>query len=193
MGIFDNVSHFLENQIDDFLKKNPHLELQAMDEKLLEQERETDRLLMDLKLRLQGVEVKIRNTAQEIKRWHDRIEKAKASGRLDLVQPALAHEAELLRSGNQLWGQMEILRDRGLQTEELRQKIQQQRQEVKVKLEQARSQSARTASQPNPSSNPWVGSWSTQAASNSPIDPLEKKFAHWEAEEELQRLKRNLE
>ena len=70
MGLFDDVSQFLETRIDEFLKNNPHLELQALDEKLFEQERESDRLIVDLKSRLQGVESQIRTTAQEIKLWH---------------------------------------------------------------------------------------------------------------------------
>ena len=55
MGLFDDVSKFLETQIDEFQKNNPHLELQALDEKLAEQQRESDRMLSDLKSRLQTV------------------------------------------------------------------------------------------------------------------------------------------
>ncbi len=192
MGLFDDVSQFLETRIDEFLKNNPHLELQALDEKLFEQERETDRLLTDLKSRLQGVESQIRITAQDIKLWHTRIEKAKAARRLDLVRPAEEHEAKLLREGNQLWGQMELLRDRITQTEELYLKIKAHRQELKAKLEEVRAQ--RQATNPTAASsgaNPWMGSWSTQAAPSS-SDPLDREFAKWEAEEELQRLKRNM-
>ncbi len=190
MGLFDDVSQFLEQRIDEFLKNNPHLELQALDEKLFEQEREADRLIIDLKSRLISVETQIRSTAQEIKIWHSRIEKAKAANRPDLVQPAQAYEAKLLRSGNQLWGQMELLRDRIAQTETLAQKIKQQRQEVKVKLDQVRSASPTSTS--TSTANPWVGSWSTQVASNPSIDPLEREFSNWEAEEELQRMKRQM-
>jgi uncharacterized protein (TIGR04376 family) len=192
MGLFDDVSQFLETRIDEFLKNNPHLELQALDEKLFEQERETDRLVTDLKSRLQGVESQIRTTAQDIKLWHTRIEKAKAARRLDLVRPAEEHEAKLLREGNQLWGQMELLRDRITQTEELYLKIKTNRQELKIKLEEVRTQrQAASATTSSATANPWVGSWSTQAAPSS-SDPLDREFAKWEAEEELQRLKRNM-
>ncbi len=191
MGLFDDVSKFLENQIDEFLKNNPHLELQALDEKLAEQQRESDRLLVDLRSRLQTVEFKIRETAEEIKRWHTRIEKAKKAGRNDLVVLAEAHEAELLREGNQIWGQMELLRDRIPQTEKLALQIQQRRQELKVKLEEARSQ--RAASRTADSPNPWRNSSTVKAMPKMPTDPLEKKFASWEAEEELQQMKRKLD
>jgi uncharacterized protein (TIGR04376 family) len=190
MGLFDDVSKFLENQIDEFLKNNPHLELQALDEKLAEQQRESDRLLVDLRSRLQTVESKIRETAEEIKRWHNRIEKAKKAGRNDLVVLAEAHEAELLREGNQIWGQMELLRDRIPQTEKLALQIQQRRQELKVKLEEARSQRAKS---PTEAPNPWRESTNVKATPTMPKDPLEKKFASWEAEEELQQMKRKLD
>ncbi len=196
MGLFDDVSKFLETRIDEFLKNNPHLELQALDEKLFEQERETDRLVVDLKSRLQGVESQIRITAQDIKLWHTRIEKAKAARRFDLVQPAEDHEAKLLREGNQLWGQMELLRDRITQTEELHLKIKTNRQELKAKLEEVRAQrqaaNATNSSSTPSTQNPWVGSWSAQASPSNPIDPLDREFSKWEAEEELQRLKRNM-
>lgn len=186
MGLFDDVSKFLETQIDEFLKNNPHLELQALDEKLAEQQRESDRLSSDLKSRLQTVEFKIRETGQEIKRWHLRIEKARKAGRNDLVILAEAHESELLREGNQVWGQMELLRDRIPQAEKLALQVQQRRQELQVKLEEARSERATARS--SSAANSWLNMNPTAKTSS---DPLEKKFALWETEEELQQLKRN--
>ncbi|MBE9029873.1 TIGR04376 family protein [filamentous cyanobacterium LEGE 11480] len=200
MGLFDDVSQFLENRIDEFLKNNPHLELQALDEKLREQEVETMRLVGDLKARQTIVEQDIMKTAQEIKRWNGRISKAKAAGRQDLVEPAQAHEAMLLRQGNQHWGQMELLRDRITQTQTVQKKIHQQRQELQVKIEQAKAARAAAAAQTaaqtanSASSQPqsaWSGTWSTAATPRS-MDPLESEFAKWEADEELEQLKRNM-
>lgn len=195
MGLFDDVSQFLEDRIDEFLKNNPHLELQALEEKLYQQEQETGRLLADLRSRIQQVEQKIRETAQDVQRWHVRIEKAKAANRRDLAEPAQAHEASLIRTGNQLWGQMELLRDRVKQTEELQKKIQGQRQEVKAKLAQVQAQqAAQQAAQPNPAPNAtWKATWNQIPRMNvNPADPLEKQFQNWEAEEELQQLKRKM-
>ncbi|MGI0492133.1 TIGR04376 family protein [Alkalinema pantanalense CENA528] len=195
MGLFDDVSQFLEDRIDEFLKNNPHLELQALEEKLYQQEQETGRLLADLRSRIQQVEQKIRETAQDVQRWHMRIEKAKTANRRDLAEPAQAHEASLIRTGNQLWGQMELLRDRVKQTEELQKKIQGQRQEVKAKLAQVQAQqAAQQAAQPNPAPNAtWKATWNQIPRMNvNPADPLEKQFQNWEAEEELQQLKRKM-
>lgn len=188
MGLFEDLSRFLETRIDEFLKNNPHLELQALDEKLREQERESNRLLLDLRGREKQVESQILAIAQEIQRWHVRIQKAQAAGRRDLAEPAQAHEASLIRQGNQLWGHMEILKDRINQTDQLLQKVKQRRQEVQAQLTQV--QAARSAQAQ--AQNAWTTTaWSTSYSPKAP-DPLEEKFAQWETEDELNRIKRNM-
>lgn len=190
MGLFDDLGRFLETRIDEFLKNNPHLELQALEEKLYEQEQETRRLLADLRLREKQVESEILTTAQDIQRWHERIEKAKAAGRKDLWEPAEAHEASLLREGNQKWGQMQVLKERIQQTEELQRKIQIRRQEVQRELQQVRATQAAQASQQ--ASQYWaVDGWNQSSASKA-TDPLEQKFQQWETQEELEEMKRKM-
>jgi uncharacterized protein (TIGR04376 family) len=197
MGVFNDVSQFLENRIDEFLKNNPHLELQALEEKLREQEVETQRLIVDLQTRQQQVERQILEIAQEVKRWHDRIAKARAANRPDLAEPAQVQEANLIRQGNQLWGHMEVLTDRLQQTQTVQQKINQQRQEVQAKVVQAKAARAAAQAAASPSSsqaayNPWAGSWSAASPPPPPMDPLEEKFAQWEANEEIDRMKRQM-
>ena len=187
MGLFDDLGRFLEDRLDEFLKNNPQLELQALDEKLREQEQETRRLLTDLRSREQQVQDGILSTAQEIQRWHMRIEKAKAAGRLDLAEPAQAHEASLLREGNQKWGQMEVLKERIKQTEELQRKVQVRRQEVQAELKQVQEARASQAAQR------WeVTGWNSSANYVKANDPLEKQFQQWEAQQELDQMKRNM-
>lgn len=187
MGIFDDFSKFLEDRLDEYLSANPHLELMAMEEKLREQEEETLKLMTDLKLKERQLQDEILAIAQDIQVWHARVEKAQAKGRLDLAQPAQEHEASLLRQGNQTWGQMEMLKDRIQQTQELQQKIQQRRKEVQAQVTQA--QTARTVSPAQPGS-PWSEPSSTDGSPSAA--QLEKQFQRWEAEEELEQLKRNL-
>lgn len=189
MGLFDDLGRFLESRLDEFLKNNPHLELQALDEKLREQELETRRLISDLRSREKQVESEILSTAQEIQRWHVRIEKAKAAGRMDLAEPAQAHEASLLREGNQKWGQMEVLRDRIKQTEELLPKIQVRRQEVKEELAQVQTARATQAEQRWASTTGW--NQSTNAFRDA-SDPLEQRFRTWETQEEIEQMKRQM-
>ena len=191
MGLFEDFSHFLETRLDEFLRNNPHLELQAILEQLQEQEQDTLKLISQLQLQEKRLQDEILSLAQDIQNWHARISKAEAAGRLDLAQAAREREAALLRQGNQLWGQMEGIKKRLVQTKELLRQIQQRKQEVKVKAAQVKA--SNTASQK-------TSNWDTigwnQGASYKTYsgvgDSLEEKFQRWEMDEEIERMKRNL-
>lgn len=189
MGIFDDFSKFLEERLDEFLRNNPHLELLVLEDKLLEQEESTLRLMTDLKQQEKQLQDEILGIAREIQLWHLRIEKAKAAGRLDLAEPAQNHEASLLRQGNQSWGQMEVLKERIKQTQELQQKIQVRRQEVQTKV--AAAQAARAAAKSTSTTETTIG-WNQAPTEGRNVTSLEQQFRRWEAEEELEQLKRNL-
>ena len=202
MGLFEDFSRLLETRLEEFLKNNPHLELQALEEQLREQEAETTRLLASLRIREKQLESEILTTAQEVQRWHVRIDKAKAANRYDLVQPAQEREAALLRQGNQLWGQMKGVKERISQTFTLNQKIKQRRKDVQVKVKEA--QQARAAAQAQAKAEATENQWKTSAwnqttsysfsnprSQHSP-DDLENAFSKWEMDEELESMKRNL-
>lgn len=190
MGLFDDLSQFLETRLEEFLANNPHLELQALEEQLREQEQDTLRLITDLQLQEKRLESEILAVAKDIQAWHARIEKAKASGRQDLANAAQEREAALLRQGNQLWGQMEGTKKRLIQSKELLSQIQQRRKEVKAKAEQVKAAQADQKA----SSRDTIG-WNQGAGYrtyNRATDPLEAEFQRWELDEELERMKRNL-
>jgi uncharacterized protein (TIGR04376 family) len=194
MGLFEDLSGFLESRLEEFLRNNPHLELQALADKLAEQEEEAIRLLGNLRLREKQLQDEILNTAQEIQRWHVRIEKAKNANRLDLVKPAEEREAALLRQGNQLWGQMELVKERIKQAIELQSQIKVRRQEIKVKLTEAEAAARATAqSEQFQTDQQWqtIG-WNQGFSSNTAADPLEQSFRRWEMDEELENLKRQM-
>ncbi|MEB3336379.1 MAG: TIGR04376 family protein [Leptolyngbyaceae bacterium] len=190
MGLFEDLSKFLESRLEEFLRDNPHLELQALEEQLREQELSTKQLLSDLRSQEKKLQDEILETAQEIQRWHVRIEKAKAAGRMDLVKPAQEREAVLLRQGNQFWGQMQGLKDRIVQAEALQKQIQARRQEVKVKAEQAAAARASARAEKDWSTTGWSQPRTTNAFSGA--DPLEEQFRRWETQEELEQLKRKM-
>ncbi len=198
MGVFEDFSSFLEARMDEFMRNNPHLELQALEEKLREQEAETIRLLADLRLKEKRLQAEVLETAQEVQRWHVRIEKAKAAQRLDLAKPAEEREAALLRQGNQLWGQMDMIKERIKQAIELQQQIQIRKQEIKVKVAEAEAQvkSARAAQSASQSEQQWqTTGWNrgyTSFGATGTADPLEKQFRQWETDEELENLKRQM-
>jgi uncharacterized protein (TIGR04376 family) len=189
MGLLEDMKQFLESQIDDFLSKNPHLELQVIEEQLAQQERDTMQLMIDLQAQEKQTEQGILDTAQEIKNWYDRVQKASQAGRGDLAQAAQARVDALLPQGNQLWGKMQGLKERKAKAQELLQTIKQRRSEVKAQAIAA--QAAATQARMNSNTSNW-GSVNNYTNTSNSADPLEAQFRQWEAEEELQRLKQNL-
>lgn len=123
MGLFDDLSRFLENRLEEFLRSNPHLELEALLDQLREQEQDTLKLIAELQLQEKRSQDEILATATEIQKWHVRIQKAKAANRLDLAAAAQEHEASLLRKGNQQWGHMQGVKERIKQAKDLLQKF----------------------------------------------------------------------
>lgn len=189
MGLFEDLSRFLETRLEEFLRNNPHLELQALEEQLREQEEDTLRLIIELQRQEKRLKDEILAIAQDIQRWHGRIEKAKAANRLDLAQAAQEQEAALLRQGNQRWGQMQGVKQRLAQAKELVTQIRQRRKEVKSK-----ATTARTA-QASASASSWETGWNratNYSSDRSAYDPLEEEFQRLETDQELEQMKRNL-
>ena len=191
MGLFDDLNRFLEQRLEEFLRNHPDLELQALLEQLRQQEEDSLKLITDLKLQEKRSQEEILATAQEIQRWHIRIQKAEKAGREDLAAAARDREAALLRQGNQLWGQMQGLKERLTHTQGLLGKIQVRRQEVQAKAVETQKNRAKAQSQQRLKTS---GLWNTGSAYSSRLheDELESQFQEFETEEELQRMKRNM-
>ncbi len=189
MGLFDDFSRFLETRLEEFLRSNPHLELQAIEEQLKEQEEDTLRLILDIQKQEKTLQAEILSAAQEIQRWNDRANKAKAAQRLDLAQAAQERQAALLRQGNQRWGQMQGCKERIEKAKELYRQIQVRRKEVRASAAEAATR-ATTKTEQNWDTKGW--NQSPNYSSFNAADPLEQKFQNWEADEELDRMKRNM-
>ncbi|MEG4218660.1 TIGR04376 family protein [Microcoleus sp. Pol14C6] len=190
MGLFDDFSRFLETRLEEFLRSNPHLELQAIEEQLKEQEEDTLRLILDIQKQEKKLQAEILSAAQEIQRWNDRINKAKAAQRLDLAQAAQERQAALLRQGNQRWGQMQGCKERIEKAKELYRQIQVRRKEVRAKAAEAATRTTTTKTEQNWDTKGW--NQSSNYSSFTAADPLEEKFQRWEADEELDQMKRNI-
>lgn len=192
MGLFEDLSRFLETRLDEFLRANPQLELLALEDQLRGQEEGAINLLGDLKRREKQLEDSILSVAQDVQRWHGRVEKARASNRQDLIKPAEEREAALLRQGNHLWGQMKGVKERIEQTRELQRRVHERRRELKTKIAQADAERASQRSASATSS--WETGWNQSPYSvfNQPLDPLEETFQRWETEDELEVLKRQM-
>ena len=189
MALLEDMKRFLESQIDDFLSKNPHLELQVIEQQLAEQETDTVQLILDLQTQEKKVEQEILSTAQDIKSWFDRVQKATTAGRADLALAAQERVNALLPQGNQLWGKMKGLKERKAKATELLQTIKSRRIEVKAKS--AAAQSARNQATTESTTSSW-GSVNNYTQDSNFADPLDARFRQWEADEELESLKRNL-
>ncbi len=190
MGLFDDLNNFLETRLEEFLRNNPHLELQALEEQLEQQEADAMGLLADLQRQEKRLRDDILSTAKEVQLWHERIEKAKQAERTDLVGPAQEREAALLRQGNLLWGQMQGVKERMKRSQELVLQIQARRKEVQTKIIAAQAARAAASTSANTSeTNGWTQSASHRSGSN---DQLDEKFRRWELEKELEELKKEI-
>jgi uncharacterized protein (TIGR04376 family) len=187
MGLFDDINQFLEERLDEFLRDNPHLELQALEEQLKEQEQDTTKLIAKLQLEEKSLQDQILAIANDIQTWHGRITKAEQANRQDLADAAREREAELLRQGNQVWGQMEGVKQRTTKAQELLQQVKDKRQELKTSV-QAQAQASNTYSSDT------IG-WDRGATSpqyRRSADPLEAEFQKWEVDEELEQIRKNM-
>ena len=189
MGLFDDFSKLLETKLEEFLRSNPHLELQAIEEQLKEQEEDTLRLILEIQKQEKTLQAEILSAAQEIQRWNDRAKKASSAQRLDLAQAAQERQAALLRQGNQRWGQMQGCKERIEKAKELYRQIQVRRKEVRASAAEAATR-ATTKTEQNWDTKGW--NQTSNYSSFNAADPLEQKFQHWEADEELDRMKRNI-
>ncbi|MGL5132734.1 MAG: TIGR04376 family protein [Planktothrix sp.] len=195
MGLFEDFSNFFETRLDEFLKDNPHLELQALEEQLRQQEQDTLRLIAQLNREEKKLQTEILAVAQDVQKWHNWVQKAQAANRLDLVAPAQEREATFLRQGNQLWGQMQGVKERIQKSQEVYEQVQQRHQEVKVKAAEIEANRAKAKAQENPQNSRETPGWNqtkSPGSSNAVNNSLESKFKQWEMDEELEDLKRNM-
>ncbi|MGB3693141.1 MAG: TIGR04376 family protein [Spirulinaceae cyanobacterium] len=194
MGLFDDFSRFFESRLDEFLRDHPHLELQALDEQLREQEKDTLRLLIDLQHQETKLQEEILSLAKDIQTWHSRISKAKSAGREDLAKAAQEREESLLRLGNQRWGQMQGVKQRIVNAKELLQQTQQKREEVQAEAARVKTEQAKAQNTPSSESYGWNQGYTNSNTDNysRAADPLDGQFQRWELDKELEEMKRNL-
>ncbi|MBD2577415.1 TIGR04376 family protein [Oscillatoria sp. FACHB-1406] len=191
MGIFEDLSQFLEARLEEFLRNNPHLELQALDEQLREQEDGTLRLILDLQRQEKQLQDDILALAQDIQLWHGRASKAEASSRMDLANAAREREAALLRQGNQHWGQMQGIKQRIEQSKDLVRQIQRRREEVRAELARVQAATASAKASLDSDTQGWNQA-GTYQRSKSGADPLDAQFQRWEMDKEIEEMKRKM-
>lgn len=189
MRIIDDIAKFLETRLEEYIRSNPEMELQVLKDQLKQQEAEIIKIILDFEHKEKLFQDQILAIAEDIKTWHSRVSKAQAANRVDLASAASEREAALLKQGNQVWGQMQLTKQRLAQTEELRKQIKIRITEVEAKIAQI------PKPQPIPEQN-FKASINWDNLSTPPFkdldDPLEAQFQKWEMDEELENLKRRV-
>lgn len=183
MNIIDELNRFLEDRLEEFLKQNPHLELQALDEELSDQLHQARQRLSQFEQQEKTLQMQIVDTAKEVELWHRRVRKAEGAGRQDLAQGARNREQELLNQGNHLWKQMQVRQTLQGEHRQLIQSIEQRRQELHQKMAALKTEKAKNS----PNAQPWPASPPPRD-----LDPLEHLFQQLETDLELEELKKQL-
>ncbi|MFN3361268.1 MAG: TIGR04376 family protein [Pseudanabaenaceae cyanobacterium] len=184
MGLIEDIKRFLELRLEDFIKQKPWLELQLLDDKLQHQEEELAKLIANLTQQENQYQQQILALAEDVALWHKRTQKAREANRPDLATAAQEREAALLREGNQIWAQMELVKQRASQAQDLLKQVKARRFEVQAKIKEVEKQSDRSS---------WQGArFSFSQGFDKDLDPLEQEFRRWELEEELEALKRKM-
>lgn len=189
MGLIDDISRFLETRLEEYIRNNPQIELQILEEKLSQQGAEVTKLIASFRTQEKQFQDQILDIANDIRIWHDRAKKASEANRQDLANAAKEREASLLKQGNQVWAQMELIKQRITQTVDLQTQIQVRMQEVRAKIAEAAKN--KPPAQPNPEASTSFN-WKNVQASQTTDDQLEQQFRRWEMDEELERLKRKM-
>ncbi len=183
MKMLEDVKRFLEIRLEDFIRQNPWIELHILDEQLEQQEVEVNKLILSFDKQEKLLQQQILALAEDVSLWHRRAKKAREANRPDLAKAAEAREIALLKEGNQLWAQMELIKQRSMQAQELLQQIKTRRQEVRQKLQQVEQRKQTT------DRFDWQN---LRPPDRDEDDPLEQQFRRWELDEELQELKRKM-
>lgn len=187
MGLIDDIAKFLSTRLEEYVRNNPQIELQVLQEQLRQQETEIIKIILDFEQKEKLLQEQILAIAEDIKTWHTRSSKAQAANRPDLANAATEREAALLKQGNQVWAQMQLTKQRLAQTEELHKQIKIRIGEVQAKI----AQMPKSSPEPNFKASVNWDNLSTPPFKNLD-DPLEAQFQQWEMDEEIETLKRRV-
>lgn len=114
----------LERQLASFLRANPAQETLLADQ---EQRDRQERLRQERLTLRQEAELQRRGLlelAAEIRRWQERVERARSAGSLELAGRAEAHVGELMEQGRSRWQELTALGERFNAVEEQLQQLQ---------------------------------------------------------------------
>ena len=168
----DDLEHRLENTLEAFLRANPSQEALLQEQEARDRQQSLRRQRLELRSQAELGRRRLLELAEEIRRWQARVQRAREAGAEDLAGRAEAHISSLMEQGRQRWQELGELGSRF------------------AAVEQELAQLARQApaSAAPPSSTPEGGA----PATGSRAQTLEADWARFEAQQELQELKKRM-
>jgi hercynine metabolism protein len=162
---FSRLEQQLEQQLDAFLQANPgqaqQLELQEQRERLQRLQRQR----LELQSGAERERQQLLELAAEIAQWQERVTRARNAGATELAERAEAHLAGLMARGRDRW---QALAERGARLQQLEAEL------------QAAQAAGATAGAAGPAAKPRP----------EPGDDLDQAWARFEADQELEQLRR---
>lgn len=179
MSWLDELEARLEQQLEAFLASNP-----AQDALLREQEaRDRQAQLIGRRRQLQRDADRLRSgllqRAGEIRQWRQRVERARAAGADELAARAERHLTQLMDQGRRQWQQLEAL---GQEFGQLEQQLRELSQQAQQAAAAGTAGGAQTAG---------AQAGAAQAAPEPNGSDLERAWAAFETEQELEALRRS--
>lgn len=159
---FSRLEQQLEQQLDAFLRANPEQERLLLQQERRERQQRLRRRRIDLQTSAEHIRAELLQLAGEIGEWQQRVERARAAGAEPLAQRAELHVAELRARGRDRW---QALGELGVAFRQV---------EAELSAPAEREEAARAS-----------------AAAAQPLENLEQAWAAFEAEQELERMRRD--
>ena len=174
-GWFERLEAQLEQQLETFLAANPAQEALLREQEQQERQLRLKRRRLELRGQAEQARGGLLQLAAEIAQWQQRVERARAAGASDLAQRAEAHLPGLMAQGRDRW---QALGELGSQFRQVEQEL------------DALAQAAASQEHEQPQAG---GAPADPAqADRAPSDPadLEQAWARFEAEQDLEQLRR---
>lgn len=105
----DHLEARLEQTLEAFLRANPQQETLLAEQEGRERQQRLRRDRLALKAEAELQRQGLLRLAEDIRRWQERVERAKGAGALDLARRAEAHIAGLMEQGRARWQTLEEL------------------------------------------------------------------------------------
>lgn len=167
---FEQLEAKLEQQLEAFLRANPALDALLRDQAQQEQRQRLLRQRLDLQQQAETLRAELLALAGTIQQWQGRVGRARQAGATELAERAEAHCRELMEQGRRRWQRLE---DLGREFSELETALQ----NAQVATGSAPPEAERRATPPSD-------------ASNASPDDLDRSWARFEADQDLEELRR---